>query len=359
MSWETLVRRRFEVVAAVLAGTLLFLVVVWGLMVLLKAVNPYVFHFNLLMDFLPWLTPVVILLVLAIPLYWKVAGWLQPPDGGLQKLAAKRFELVMGSAAYLLVYTMLVWGVMVMLRAWDGYDFHFNLAVDWLPAILPPWAVWAIGSIFYWKTIGALGGLYDARPRQIRWTPVLVPMVVGAALLSGGGLVLNQGVYAGTEGLPVAVQEDLVAFGTLVFSVGAVCWAVMLFNLWRGWRPLPAPAARLTPLDRLRLERGRIGAQAFVVVNVAFGVAGLMMTAFQYVDAQDFHFYMAKDIWSVGLPLFFGWFLFALGTRVVPARLAARDPARWGTGAGIPAGPTGQPTPQGSWGYRDLAGTGG
>ncbi|MDA8395466.1 MAG: hypothetical protein M0T72_09555 [Candidatus Dormibacteraeota bacterium] len=358
MSWESFLRRRFEVVTAALALSLGFLVVVWGLMVLLKALNPYAFHFNLLMDFLPWLTPVVILLILVVPLYWRIAGWLQDPEGGLQRLAAKRFELVMGSAAYLLVYTMLVWGVMVILRAWDGYDFHFNLEVDWLPAILPPWAVWAIGSIFYWKTIGALGGLYEARPHRMSWTPVVVPLVVGASLLTGGGLILNQGVYAGTEGSPPAVQQDLVAFGTLVFTVGAVCWAVMLLGLWRGWRPLPPPPGHLTPLDRLRMERGRIAAQGFVVVNLAFGVAGLMMTAFQYVDAQDFHFYMAKDIWSVGLPLFFGWLLFATGLRLVPALLVARDPARWGTGEGSPAGPTGLPSPQGSWGYRDLAGTG-
>ncbi|MGC8472812.1 MAG: hypothetical protein ACP5PW_00180, partial [Candidatus Dormibacteria bacterium] len=194
MSWESFIRRRFEVVTAALALALGFLVVVWGLMVLLKAINPYVFHFNLLMDFLPWLTPVVILLVLAVPLYWRIAGWLQAPEGGLERLAAKRFELVMGSAAYLLVYTMLVWGVMVMLRAWDGYDFHFNLEVDWLPAILPPWGIWAIGSIFYWKTLGALGGLYEARPRRMIWTSVVVPFVVGASLLTGGGLLLNQGV---------------------------------------------------------------------------------------------------------------------------------------------------------------------
>ncbi len=355
MNWQALVRRRFEVVTAAVVLALVFLLVVWGLLVLLKAADPYVFHFNLLMDFLPWVTPVVICLVLGVPLYWKVASWLQQP-GGLERMTDRRFEMVVGSAAYLLCYTMLVWGAMVLLRAWDGFDFHYNLEVDWLPAILPPWMIWGIGSVFYWKTLGALGGHYQARPRRARWVPILVPLVLGAALLTGGGLVLNEGVYAGTQGLSVAVQENLVAFGTLVFTVGGICWASMLVNLWRGWKPGDPPRLQLTPLDRFRLERGRILAQGFVVVNLAFGVAGLMMTAVQYVDAYDFHFYMAKDIWAFGLPLFFGWLLYALGAVAVPRWLEARDPARWGTGAGVLQGPTGRPAPQASWGYGpDLA----
>lgn len=81
MSWDTLIRRRFEVASAAIMLGLLFVLVVWAGMVLFKAVDPHLFHFNLLMDILPWLTPVLILLVLGLPLYWVVAGWLQPPEG--------------------------------------------------------------------------------------------------------------------------------------------------------------------------------------------------------------------------------------------------------------------------------------
>lgn len=358
MNWQALIRRRFEVVSAAIVLAVIFLVVVWGVMVLLKALNPYLFHFNLVIDFLPWVTPVLIVLVLGIPLYWIYAGWLQAPEGGLAKVVEKRFELVAGSAVYLLCYSMVVWGVMVLLRAWNGVDFHYNLEVDWLPAILPPWIIWGVGSIFYWKVVGALGGTYPARPRRLTWAQVAVPFVIGGALLSGGGLILNQGVYAGSEGLSKAVQQDLVAFGILLFSMGGLAWAVMLLNLWRGWRPGPPPTARLGPLDRFRLERGRILAQTLVVVNVALGLCSLLMVAAQYVDAHDFHFYLAKDIWGFGLPLFFGWLIFALGAVLLPRRLAARNPARWGGGAGVPVGPTGPASPQAGWGYseRDLVG---
>lgn len=361
MSWGTLIRRRFEVVTAAILLSLTFLLIVWALMVLLKTYNPYVFHFNLLMDMLPWVTPVVILLAMAIPLYVKVTGYLMPPDGGVERLAAHRFDLIAGSAAYLLCYSMVVWGLMLLLRVWDVYDFHFNMQVDWLPAIVPLWLIWIVMSPLLWKTLGALGGLYDARPRAMgNWTAVVVPGFLGGAFLTGGGLMLNEGVYAGTAGLSKMVQVNLVAFGTLVFSVGGICWAVMLLNVWRGWRRDPAPATRLTPLDRFRLERGRIVAHGFVLVNLTFAVCALLMTAVQYVDALDFHFYMAKDIWGFGLPLFFGWVIFALAAHLLPARLATRDPARWGTGSGLPEGPTGT-APQAGWGYRDrdLAGTGG
>ncbi|MHB8394444.1 MAG: hypothetical protein ACYDC5_08075 [Candidatus Dormibacteria bacterium] len=361
MSWDTLIKRRFEVVTAAVMLGITFVLMVWAIMVLLKVANPYVFHFNLVMDILPWATPVGVILILAGPLYWKVAGWLQDPDGGLQRLVAKRFELVMGAAVYLLVYTMLVWGAMVLLRAWDGYDFHFNLAVDWLPAIVPPWMIWALSSPLLWKTLGAMGGSFAAQQRRLgNWTAVVVSGVLGGTFLTGGGLLLNEGVYAGTQGLPVAVQQDMVAFGIVVFTVGAICWAIMLGNLWFGWRRSAAPSAELPPLDRFRLERPRILAQGFVLVNLAFGVVGLMMTATQYVDAQDFHFYMAKDIWGFGLPLFFGWLICAIGAQLIPSRLARRNPATWGSGVGLADGPTGAASAQAGWGYqgRDLAESG-
>jgi len=360
MSWDTLIRRRFEVTSAAIMLGLLFVLVVWAVMVLLKAINPYVFHFNLLMDILPWLTPVLIILFLGLPLYWVVAGWLQPPEGGLRRLVEHRFELVMGAALYLLIYSIVVWGTMVLLRAWDVYDFHFNLEVDWLPAIVPPWMIWMVGSPLVWKALGALGGSYPVQRRRMRnWTSVVVSGVLGGTFLTGGGLLLNQGVYAGTQGLTVAVQRDLVSFGILVFSVGGICWAIMLGCLWAGWRGDPAPTPELKPLDRFRLERPRIVAQAFVLSNVMFGVVGLMMTAVQYVDAQDFHFYMAKDIWAFGLPLFFGWLIYALAAQLIPSWLAARDPARFGSGHGVAAGPTGEASDHAGWGYRgrDLAGT--
>ncbi|MHB8324746.1 MAG: hypothetical protein ACYDHB_10055 [Candidatus Dormibacteria bacterium] len=360
MSWDVLIKRRFEVVTAAVTVGLLFVLGAWSVMVMLKAFNPYLFHFNLLMDILPWVTPVAIVLALALPLYWRVAGWLQPPEGGLRRLVEHRFELVAGAAAYLLVYTMAVWAAMVLLRAWDGYDFHYNLAVDWLPAIIPPWLMWIVGSPLLWKALGALGGAYPVRRRELTsWTAVVVSGVLGGTLLTGGGLLLNQGVYAGTEGLSVVVQQSLVSFGILVFSVGAICWAIMLGCFWAGWRGAPAPAGELRPLDRFRLERPRIVAQAFVLMNVTFGVVGLMMTAVQYVDAQDFHFYMAKDIWGFGLPLFFGWLLFALAAHLIPSRLAAHNPARFGSGVGLASGPTGEAVPAVGWGYqgRDLAAT--
>ncbi len=352
MSWETFVRRRFEVATAAVMLGLLFVLVVWAVMVVLKVANPYVFHFNLLMDILPWFTPVLIIMVLGIPLYWRIAGWLQGPDGGLQRVVEKRFELVFGSAVYLLIYTMAVWGVMVLLRAWDGYDFHYNLAVDWLPAIVPPWMIWALGSPMVWKVLGALGGCYEVHRQRVRnWTAILVSGFLGAAFLTGGGLLLNEGVYAGTAGLAVAVQQDLVDFGILVFSVGGICWAIMLGNLWFGWRQEPAPAGDLRPLDRLRLERPRIIAQAFVITNVAFGLVGLMMTAVQYVDAQDFHFYMAMDIWGFGVPLVLGWAIYAGFVQLVPNWLARRNPARWGSGVEVASGPTGPAGASGRWGY--------
>ena len=357
MSWDTLIRRRFEVATAAVTVGLGFVLVVWAVMVVLKVANPYAFHFNLLMDILPWFTPVLILLVLGIPLYWRIAGWLQGPNGGLQRVVEKRFELVFGSAAYLLIYTVLVWGTMVLLRAWDGYDFHYNLAVDWLPAIVPPWMIWGLGSPMVWKVLGALGGCYEVQRRRVRnWAAIIISGFLGAAFLTGGGLLLNEGVYAGTAGLPVLVQQDLVYFGIIVFSVGAICWAIMLGNFWWGWRREPVHSDGLRPLDRLRLERPRIVAQAFVLTNIAFGLVGLMMTAVQYVDAQDFHFYMALDIWSFGIPLFLGWAIYAAVVKAVPDRLARHNPARWGSGAEVAAGPSGPAGADARWGYqgRDL-----
>ncbi len=357
MKWDTLIRRRFEVTTAAIMLGLLMVLAVWAAMVLLKAVNPYVFHFNLLMDILPWVTPVVIVLALGLPLYWRVAGWLQGPDGGIQRVVEKRFELISGAALYLLIYTLMVWAVMVLLRAWDGYDFHYNLAVDWLPAIVPPWMIWAIGSPMVWKALGALGGRYEVHRQRVRnWTAIIISGLLGSAFLSAGGLLLNQGVYAGTEGLPVAVQQDLVYFGILVFSVGGICWAIMLGNFWWGWRQGPAPTGDLRPLDRLRLERPRIIGQTFVLTNLAFGVVGLMMTAVQYVDAQDFHFYMAVDIWGFGIPLFFGWVIYVGSIQLVPNWLGRRNPARWGSGLDVAAGPSGSASADSAWGYhgRDL-----
>jgi len=361
MSWDTLIRRRFEVVTASILLGAAFVLVVWAVMVILKVANPYVFHFNLLMDILPWFTPVLIIWVLGIPLYLRVTGWLVGPDGGLQKLAEKRYELVAGAAFYLMAYTLAVWASMLILRTWDVYDFHYNLAVDWLPAIVPPWMMWALGAPMVWKVLGALGGTYEvSRVRVRNWTAITLGFLLGGFFLTGGGLLLNEGVYAGAAGLPVMVQQDLVDFGILVFSVGAIFWAIMLGNLWWGWRREPAPLGELRPMDRLRLERPRIIAQAFVMINVAFGLVGLLMTALQHVDDQDFHFYLAKDIWAFGLPLFFGWLIYAGVVQLVPNWLARRNPARWGSGLDPAHGPAGPAGGQGGWGYhgRDLVESG-
>jgi hypothetical protein len=361
MSWEFLIKRRFEVVTAAITLSLVFLLVVWAAMVLLRAINQVTFHFSLPIDILPWATPVAIILLLVGPLYWKVAGLLKPPQGGLQRLADHRFELVMGSAAYLFCYTMVVWGTMVLLRGWDPVDFHYNFVVDWLPVILPPWLTWMVAVPFLYKTLAAIAGGYDAHPRAIKdWSPVIITGFVGAIFLGAGGLVLNEGVYAGTQGLATSIQQDMVYFGMLVFTVGGIAWAIMLGQLLWGWRRQPTPAGRPSPLDRFTMERPRIVAQSFVLINVLFGMVGLLMTAVQFVDAQDFHFYMAKDIWVFGIPIFFGWFILTVGAHVVPRRLAARDPARWGPGRGLALGPTGPAAEQASWGYqgRDLAGSG-
>ena len=358
MNLEFLIKRRFEVVTAAIMLSLGFLVVVWALMVFLKAMNPVTFHFALPIDILPWATSLGIIALLLLPLYWKVAGLLQLPDGGLQRLADHRFELAFGSAAYLLGFTAVVWGTMVLLRAMDPVAFHYNFVVDWLPVILPPWITWMVAVPFFWQAMSALGGGYQAHPRVMKdWTVVGMTWVLGAVLLGGGGLVLNEGVYAGTQGLATPVQQDMVYFGILVFCVGGIAWAVMLSRLWAGWLRQPAPAGQPAPLDRFIMERPRIVAQNFVLINLLIGLVGLMMTAVQYVDARDFHFYLAKDIWLFGLPIFFGWLIMAFAAYAVPRRLLARDPARWGPGRGLAMGPTGAAGEQ-AWGYqaRDLAG---
>lgn len=332
---------------------------VWALMVLLKAVNPVVFHFNLLMDILPWFTPVLIMLVLFGPLYWKVAGLLAPPDGGLQRLVEARYQLVVGAFFYLLCYTLVVWAAMNLLRIWDVQDFHFNPLVDWLPAIIPPWLGWAIGAPLLWKTLGAMNPRIPAQRWSLPdWSPIVVAGLFGAALLTGGGLLLNQGAYAVPEGQPQAVALDLSAFGAVLLAGGAISWAVMLGYLWRGWRAGPELPERTNALDRFRASRGRIAAQGLVLINLAFGACGLLMAACQSVDPQDFHFYLAKDIWAFGLPLFFGWLIFALAGRAIPARLASRDPAHHGPGAGTALGPTGPGTPERGWGYAEGGLTG-
>jgi hypothetical protein len=355
-----LVQRRFEVLVGACFMGLAFVGVVWALMVLLKAINPVVFHFNLLIDILPWFTSVVLILVLLGPLYWKVAGLLAPPDGGLQRLAQSRYQLVVGAFFYLLCYTLAIWAAMNLLRIWDVYDFHFNPLVDWIPAILPPWLGWAVGAPLVWKTLAAV----DDRSPHRHWVApdrsiAVTIAVFGAALLTGGGLLLNEGVYATIHGQSSAVAQDMTVFGAVVFGGGGMSWAALLLYLWRGGSAGPDLPEGTTPLERFRAARGRILRQGFVLVNLALGLVGLLMAALQAIDPFDFHFYMALDIWSVGLPLFFGWAIFASASYAVPALLASRDPAHYGVGAGSSGGPTGPATPELGWGYSEgrLTGT--
>lgn len=354
MKLANLVQRRFEVLVGACFLGLAFVGVVWVLLVLLKAINPVVFHFNLLLDIVPWFTPVLLTLVLLGPLYWKVAGLLTPPGGGLQRLAQSRYQLVVGAFFYLLCYTLAIWAAMNLLRIWDVQDFHFNLLVDWIPAILPPWLGWVIAAPLLWKMLAAL----DDRTAHRHWIApdrslAAAFVVFGAALLTGGGLLLNEGVYAGVYGQSATVAQDMTVFGVVVFAGGALTWGALLLYLWRAWRPGSELPARATPLDRFRAARGRILTQGLVLTNLTLGVVGLLMAALQAIDPHDFHFYMALDIWSVGLPLVFGWALFASACYAIPARLARLDPAHYGAGAGSSEGPSGPATPELGWGYSE------
>ena len=354
MKLALLVRRRFEVLVGACFLGLAFVGVVWCLMLLLKSLDPVTFHFNLLMDILPWFTPVVIVLVLFGPLYWKVAGLLSAPGGGLQKLVEARYQLVVGAFFYLLGYTLVIWLGMNVLRTWDVYDFHFNPLVDWLPAIVPAWLAWAIGAPLAWKTLGAL----DVRSLSRRWrgpdrSAVVATAIFGGALLTGGGLLLNQGVYAVSQQQSQAVAQNLTAFGIVLLAGGGLTWAALLLFLWRGWRPGAELPERSNPLDRFRAARGRMLAHGFVLINLALGAAGLLMAVFQAIDPQDFHFYLALDIWGFGVPLIFGWLIVATASRAIPARLARRDPAHYSQGAGTAEGPTGPASAERDWGYSE------
>ena len=349
-----LVQRRFEVLVGACFLGLAFVGAVWGVMVLLKAVDPVVFHFNLLMDILPWFTPVLLVLALLGPLYWKLAGLLAGPGGGLQRLVEARYQLVVGTFFYLLAYTILIWLAMNLLRIWDVYDFHFNPLVDWLPAIIPPWLGWAIGAPLAWKMLGAVDSHSPGRRQLAPGRSTTATMAtVGAALLTGGGLLLNQGAYSVTQGQSEAVAHDLTAFGAVVLAGGGIAWAAMLAHLWRGWRPGAELPERSNGLDRLRAARGRVLAQGFVLINLALAVAGLLMAACQAIDPQDFHFYLALDIWSFGVPLFFGWLIAVIASHAIPARLARRDPAHFSEGAGTVQGPTGPLSSERDWGYAE------
>ncbi|MGH7692271.1 MAG: hypothetical protein ACREOA_06165 [Candidatus Dormibacteria bacterium] len=358
MKLATLVERRFEVLLGACFLGVAFVGLTWCVMLLLKALNPVTFHFNLLMDILPWFTPVLLLLVLLGPLYWKLAGLLAPPDGGLERLADARYQLVVSSFFYLLAYSLAIWLAMNLLRIWDVYDFHFNPLVDWLPAIVPPWLAWAVGAPLLWKTLGAL----DPRTPVQRWRPpdrslAAVLVVLSGALLTGGGLLLNQGVYAVSQGLVPAVAHNLLGLGIVVFCGGSLGWAALLLLLWRGWHRGDQLLQRSNPADRFRAARGRILTHGFVLVCVAFGFVALLMAAFQAMDPADFHFYLALDMWSVGVPMFAAWLLLLGVSWVVPARLARRDPAHYGQGLGVALGPTG-PTAEPSWGYSEAGLTG-
>ncbi|HVC39538.1 MAG TPA: hypothetical protein VNH20_06155 [Candidatus Dormibacteraeota bacterium] len=354
MKLATLVQRRFEVLLGACFLGLAVVGLVWCLMLLLKAINPVAFHFNLLMDILPWFTPVAILLALFGPLYWKVAGLLAGPDGGLQRLAESRYQLVVGAFFYLLVYTLAIWLGMNLLRVWDVYDFHFNPLVDWLPAIVPPWLGWALGAPLAWRTLVAL----DSRSAAHRWrgpdrSNVAVLAIFAAALLTGGGLLLNQGVYAVSQQQSLAVAQNLIAFGAVVLAGGGLATAGLLAYLWRGWHPGEELPRRSNALDRFRAARGRMLAHGFVLTSLGFGLTALLMAAFQAMDPHDFHFYLALDMWSVGVPLFLGWFLLATASRAIPARLARRDASHFAEGAGTAPGPTGPVPDSGSWGYSE------
>ncbi|MGH7609201.1 MAG: hypothetical protein ACREOD_04560 [Candidatus Dormibacteria bacterium] len=361
MKLEALVRRRFEVLLGVCFLGLSFVGLVWLLMAILKAIDPVSFHFNLLMDILPWFTPVLLLLVLLGPLYWKVAGLLGP-GGGVQRLATARYQLIVGAFFYLLCYTLGIWLAMNLLRVWDVQDFHFNLLVDWLPAIVPPWLGWVLGAPLVWRTLAALDPQVSQSQRSMtRWAGAATAGVVGACLLVGGGLLLNLGVYAVSQSGSPTVASDLTTFGVLLFAAGAITWAVMLYQLgwcWRRGEPVPAAASAA---DRFRSQRGRILAQGFVLANLVLGAMGLLMAGLQAIDPPDFHFYLALDIWSVGLPLFFAWLIFALAAAAIPAWLASRDPAHHGPGVGTSSGPSGPVRSGRGWGYSegDLISSGG
>ncbi len=362
MKLEVLLRRRFEVLLGASFLGAAFIGVVWLLMAILKAANPVTFHFNLLMDILPWFTPVLLLGVLLGPLYWKVAGLLGGPSGSVQRLAEARYQLVMGACFYLICYTLAIWLAMNLLRVWDVQDFHFNPLVDWLPAIVPPWLAWVVGAPMCWKTLAAIDERAVVRSRtMVRWPGVGTAAVVGGSLLVGGGLLLNMGAYVQTQGGSAAAAVNLTALGAVLFGLGALCWLVMLGLLGWGWRPGAEVAAEAGGVERFRSQRSRILAQGFVLVNLTLGAVGALMAGLQAIDPTDFHFYLALDIWSVGLPLVFGWVVFALGTLALPAVLASRDPAHFGPGLDTTSGPSGPVRAGAGWGYseRDLLGSGG
>jgi len=352
MRGQLLVERRFEVLTTCILLALAFIGVVWVTMVVLKAADPVTFHFNLLVDVLPWATPTVIVLLLVCPLYARVAGIMAASGDRPRALAANRFPLLVGSAFYLLGYTVVVWVLMVALRAWDPVQFHYNFVVDWLPAILPPWLVWLAGGPIAFRVLGVLGGQGPVhRHRFTRAWAAWALGLVGAAFLAVGGLVLNQGVYAGTAGGGPLAGHALVAFGTLLLTVGGLLWAGLLLTLAVGLEAHPVPGARLGAIDRFRLARPRLLVEGFILVNVLVAVVALLMVGLQYVDAQDFHWYLALDVWVIDGPILFGWLVLAALAMVVPARLAARRPGRWGPGALAATGPSG-PTEGAAWGYR-------
>ncbi|HUY57434.1 MAG TPA: hypothetical protein VMV12_06365 [Candidatus Micrarchaeaceae archaeon] len=361
MKLAILVQRRFEVLVGACFGSFAFVGLVWALMVVLKAINPVTFHFNLLMDILPWFTPVLLTLALLGPLYWKVARLLAPPGGGLQRLAEARYQLVVGAFFYLLAYTLVIWLGMTVLRIWDVYDFHFNPLVDWLPAIVPPWMGWFIGAPLLWKALRAV----DVRTPGYRWrgpdrSAVAALAVFAGALLTGGGLLLNEGVYGVTQQLSSTVANNMIALGVIVLAGGGIAAAALLLFLWRGWRRVTVLPEQSNPLDRFRAARGRMLAHGFVLSCLVFGGAALLMAAFQAMDPYDFHFYLALDMWSIGVPLFLGWFIVSAASGAIPAWLARRDPAHFSPGAGTNLGPTGPATAEHGWGYseRDLSRTG-
>lgn len=354
MKLAILVRRRFEVLVGACFMGLAFVGVVWALMVLLKAINPVTFHFNLLLDILPWFTPVLLVLVLFGPLYWKVAGLLGGPDGGLQRLAEARYQLVVGAFFYLLSYTLVIWLGMNVLRIWDVYDFHFNPLVDWLPAIVPPWVGWAIGAPLVWKALAAI----DAHTPSHHWrgpdrSVVAAVAIFAGALLTGGGILLNEGVYGVTQQLSQAVAQNMIAFGVVLLAGGGLAGAGLLIILWRGWHRGAELPQRSNALDRFRAVRGRMLVHGFVLNCLAFGVSGLLMAAFQAMDPYDFHFYLALDMWGIGVPLFMGWFLVIAASCAIPAWLARRDPAHYSVGAGTVPGPTGPASTERRWGYSE------
>ncbi|HVB53098.1 MAG TPA: hypothetical protein VNF24_02750 [Candidatus Acidoferrales bacterium] len=354
MKLAILVQRRFEVLVGACFLGLAFVGAAWALMVLLKAINPVTYHFNLLLDILPWFTPVLLLLVLFGPLYWKVAGLLAAPAGGLQRLAEARYQLVVGAFFYLLAYTVVIWLSMTVLRIWDVYDFHFNPLVDWLPAIVPPWLGWAIGAPLVWKALRAI----DAHTASHQWrgpdrSAVAVFAVFAGALLTGGGLLLNEGVYGVTQQLSLAVAQNMIALGVVVLTGGGLATSALLIFLWRGWRRGAELPRRSNALDRFRAVRGRMLAHGFVLTCLAFGTAALLMAAFQAMDPLDFHFYLALDMWSIGVPLFLGWILVATASQAIPAWLARRDPAHFSEGAGTALGPTGPASAELGWGYSE------